>query len=201
MPLYGYVRRRVADVNDAQDLTQSFFERLLEKDYLAAADRERGRFRTFLLTAFQHFLSNEWEKARAQKRAGVRASLSLDFSSGNSHFAVAADGALTAEQYYEREWAIALLGRVMQRLEREFALAGKRLQFERLKGFIVSSGAGAAYADVAQELGMTAAAARMATSRMRQRYRELLREEIAQTVSSPDDIDDEIRQLFAACAG
>ena len=196
LPLYAYVRRRVSDVHDAQDLTQAFFERLLEKNYLADADPRRGQFRVFLLTAFKHFLSKEWEKAKAQKRGGGRSPISLDFSTGDSQITLQPAGGLTAEQMYERQWVITLLSCVMQRLERELEKVGKRSQFERLKDFIVSTKEDTTYADVASELGMTESAARMATSRLRRRYRQLLREEIAQTVSSPEDIDDEINSLF-----
>ena len=201
LPLYAYVRRRVSDVHDAQDLTQAFFERLLDKNYLADADPQRGRFRAFLLTAFKHFLSNEWEKAKAQKRGGGRSPISLDFSTGDSQITFQPAGGLTAEQMYERQWAITLLSCVMQRLERELEKVGKRSQFERLKDFIVSTKEDPTYADAASELGMTESAARMATSRLRRRYRQLLREEIAQTVSSPEDVDDEIRHLFITFAG
>lgn len=200
-PLYGYVRRRVESVDDAHDLTQAFFERLLKKNYLAEADPQRGRFRAFLLTAFKHFLSKEWEKAKAQKRGGGRSPISLDFAYGDSQLTLQPAGGLTAEQMYERQWAITLLSRVMQRLERELEKAGKRSQFERLKDFIVITKNDTSYADVASELGMTESAARMATSRMRRRYRQFLRVEIAQTVSSQEDIDDEIRQLFITFAG
>ncbi len=200
LPLYAYVRRRVSDVHDAQELTQAFFERLLEKNYLADADPQRGRFRAFLLTAFKHFLSKEWEKAKAQKRGGGRSPISLDFSTGDSQITLQPAGGLTAEQMYERQWVITLLSHVMQRLERELEKVGKRWQFERLKDFIVSTKADTTYADVASELGMTESAARMATSRLRRRYRQLLREEIAQTVSSPEDIDDEINNLFTTFA-
>ena len=200
LPLYAYVRRRVFDVDEAQDLTQAFFERLLEKNYLADADPERGRFRVFLVTAFKHFLSKEWDKAKALKRGGGVSPISLDFAVGDSHVAIEPAGGLTADQLYERQWAITLLNRVMQRLEREFERAGKPLQFQCLKDVIIGRGEGAKYADVASELGMTESAARMAVSRMRRRYRELLRNEIAQTVLSPEDIDDEIGFLFTAFA-
>ena len=196
LPLYGYVRRRGTGLHDAHDLTQAFFARVLEKNYLGDADPARGRFRTFLLTAFQHFLSKEWEMNRAQRRGGGKSPLSLDFDFGDSLFAVEPTGGLTPEQIYERQWAITLLNRVLERLEREMGQAGKRLQFERLKEFIIGSTGEATYTETAKDLGMTASAARMAASRMRQRYRELLREEISQTLSSPEDVDDEIRQLF-----
>ena len=196
-PLYGYVRRRGTDQHNAHDLTQAFFARILEKNYFADADPARGRFRTFLLTAFQHFLSNEWAAKKAQRRGGGKLTLSLDFEREDSMYLIEPAGGRTPEQLYERQWAIVLLNRVMQRLELEMGQSGKRLQFEHLKD---CSGAAneSTYLDTAAALGMTASATRMAASRMRQRYRELLRDEIAQTVSGPDEVEDEIRHLFAA---
>jgi RNA polymerase sigma-70 factor (ECF subfamily) len=197
-PLYAYVRRRVSDLHEAQDLTQAFFERLLEKKFLAQVDPQRGRFRSFLITAFQHFLSKEWDKARAQKRGGAMIKLSLDFASQNSgggHFTTE----LTAERLYDRQWAITLLNRVMTRLQREMERGGKGRQFQTLKELISGSG-DSSYAAAAGELEISESAARMAASRMRGRYRELLRDEIAQTVATPEEIDDEVRHLFATFA-
>jgi RNA polymerase sigma-70 factor (ECF subfamily) len=188
----------MADVNEAQDLTQAFFAQLLEKNYVGTAAPERGRFRAFLLTAFKHFLSKEWEKAKAQKRGGGRPPLSLDFDAADSSLRIDPAAGLTAEQFYERQWAITLLQRIMERLRTELELAGKSTQFEELKGFIIGEHAGATYSDVAQRLNVTEAAAKMAASRMRQRYRDLLREEIAHTVDGPDEVDDEIHELFQA---
>ncbi len=194
-PLYAYVRRRVTDTHEAQDLTQAFFVRLLEKHYLAEAEPERGRFRAFLITAFKHFLSKEWDKAKAQKRGGGRVPFSLDFASQDSSWSEPADQ-LTAERLYERQWAVTLLSRVMNRLQREMERSGKGQQFQSLKDFIGGSG-NSSYATAAANLGLSESAARMATSRMRGRYRELLREEIAQTVVSEEDIDGEVQYLFA----
>jgi RNA polymerase sigma factor (sigma-70 family) len=197
-PLYAYVRRRAADVHEAQDMTQAFFERLLEKKFLAQADPERGRFRAFLLTAFKHFLANQWEHRRAKKRGGDRVRFSLDFASYDSHADHAAG--LAPERLYERQWAITLLSRVMNRLQREMERRGKGRQFQTLKAFLAGSGE-SSYAAAAAELDVSEPAARTAASRMRARYRELLYDEIAQTVSSPEEIDDEVRRLFAAFAG
>lgn len=196
-PLYAYVRRRVSDVNDAQDLTQAFFAELLDKNYVGTARPEHGRFRSFLLTAFKHFLAKEWEKAKAQKRGGGRAPISLDFASADSRFCFEPAAGLTAEQIYDQQWAIALLNQIMHRLQAELEVAGKREQFEELKGFVIGDHAGTTYADAACQLNLTEAAAKKAASRMRQRYRELLRDEIAQTVADPDEVEDEIRNLFA----
>lgn len=194
-PLYGYVRRRVSEVHEAQDLTQAFFERLLEKRYLADADPERGRFRAFLITAFKHFLSTEWDKAKAQKRGGGERILSLDFAAQDSSCSEPADQ-LTAERAYERQWAVTLLNRVMNRLQREMERNGKGQHFRCLKEFIGGSG-NSSYGTAAADMGLSESAARMAASRMRGRYRELLRAEIAQTVSSQEDIESEVQFLFA----
>jgi len=195
-PLYAYARRRVADANEAQDLTQAFFTELLEQNYVGSATPGRGRFRAFLLTAFKHFLSKQWEKAKTQKRGGGRAPISLDFSEADSSLRIEPAAGLTAEQFYDQQWAIALLGQIMERLAREFNDRGKGKRFDALKGFLIGDHAGASYAEVAARLNLTEAAAKQAASRMRRRYRELLREEIAQTVASPDEVEDEIRSLF-----
>ena len=194
-PLYAYVCRRVPDLHEAQDLTQAFFERLLDRDYLADADPQRGRFRAFLLTAFKHFLSKEWDKAKAQKRGGDRRRISFDFVSQD---AVEPADQLTPEKLFERQWAITLLGRVMQRLQRDMERSGKGRQFELLKHILSGDNPEVTLADIAAELGQVETATRMAASRMRSRYRELLRDEISQTLSSQEDVEDEIRSLFAA---
>jgi DNA-directed RNA polymerase specialized sigma24 family protein len=196
-PLYTYVRRRVPDVNEAQDLTQAFFAELLEKNYVGSAAPDRGRFRAFLLTAFKHFLSKQWEKAKSQKRGGGRVPISLDFESADSTLRIEPASGLTAEQCYDQQWAIALLGHILERLEIEFEKAGKAKLFDLLKEFIIGDHTGTTYAQVAESLNMTEAAARKSASRMRRRYGELLREEIVQTVAGPDEVDDEIRNLFA----
>jgi RNA polymerase sigma-70 factor (ECF subfamily) len=196
-PLYAYVRRRVPDVNEAQDLTQAFFAELLEKNYVGSATPERGRFRAFLLTAFKHFLSKEWEKAKAQKRGGGRAPISLDFDAADSTLRIDPAEGLTPEQLYDQQWAIALLGQIMERLEDEYKQKGKAALFAELKGFLIGDHAATTYAHVAGKLNMTEAAAKKAASRMRKRYRELLRDEIAQTVAARDDVEDEMRSLLA----
>ena len=197
-PLYAYIRRRVVDGNEAQDLTQAFFAELLAKNYVGAANAERGRFRAFLLTALKNFLSKEWEKAKAQKRGGNKTLIPLDFERGNSQYLMELSSGLTAEQIYDREWAIALLGRTLQRLEAEFCDAGKNKQFEELKGFLIGHTQTATYSEAAVTLGMTEAAVKMASHRMRRRYRDLLCAEILETVSSPDEVEDEIGKLFAS---
>ena len=196
-PLYIYVRRRVADVNEAQDLTQAFFAELLEKNYVGSATPDRGRFRAFLLTALKHYLSKQWEKGRAQKRGGGHVPISLDYQAADSSLTIEPASGLTPEQLYDQQWAIALLGQIMERLRSESEKSARTDQFEELKGFVIGDHSGMTYAEAAVKLNMTEAAARKAASRMRKRYRELLREEIAQTVSGPEEIDDEMRNLFA----
>jgi RNA polymerase sigma-70 factor (ECF subfamily) len=193
-PLYAYVRRRVNDVHEAQDLTQAFFERLLEKEYLADADPDRGRFRSFLIIAFKRFLSKEHDKATALKRGGNQLTFTVDFESQDKNWGELRDN-LTAEQIYERQWAVTLLARVMDRLQREMERSGKSQQFHLLKAFIGGADS-ATYFNVAPALDLSESAARMAASRLRGRYRELLREEIAQTVQSQEEIENEIQQLF-----
>jgi hypothetical protein len=145
----------------------------------------------------KHFLSKEWERAKAQKRGGGKAPISLDFESANSQYRIEPSCGLTAERIYDREWAVALLGRIMKRLEAELVQAGKAKQFGELKGFLIGEHAGSTYSDVATRLEMTEAAVKMVTHRMRQRYRELLRAEIAETVAGPEEVEDEILKLFA----
>jgi DNA-directed RNA polymerase specialized sigma24 family protein len=195
-PLYAYVRRRVFDVNEAHDLTQSFFAELLEKNYAGPATPERGRFRSYLLVSFKHFLSHEWEKAKAQKRGGGRAPISLDFHAGDSRVRLDPCDGLTADELYQRQWAVALLGRVMELLEAELCQVGKAEQFAMLKEFLIGDHPSTTYDDAAAKLGITPAAAKMAASRLRRRYRKLLRDEIAETVAGPEEVDDEIRDLF-----
>jgi RNA polymerase sigma factor (sigma-70 family) len=197
-PLYAYVRRQVPSPHDAQDLTQAFFAELLEKDFVQSADPQRGRFRAFLLTAMRNFLAKQWRKAKAQRRGGGRAAISLDFDSAAARYALELRSTLTPEAEFDRQWAVTLLNRVLQQLADECAAAGKERLFERTKGFLVGDPDQTTYAAVAPELNMTEAAVKMAVHRLRSRYRELLRREIAGTVADPQDVDDEIRQLFAA---
>jgi RNA polymerase sigma-70 factor (ECF subfamily) len=195
-PLYAYVRGRVSNVHEAQDLTQAFFEQLLERRAFESADPVRGRFRAFLLTACKRFLVNEWHKGRAEKRGGGRRSLSLDFDSGESKLGLMAVDALAPEEVFEREWAIALLERVMERLRAEYAAKQRVPHFETLRMYLAGSPAGATFAAAARSLRISETTAKVAAHRMRKRYRELLRDEIAQTVERATDVEDEIRDLF-----
>ena len=197
-PLFAYARRHSAKPEDAQDLTQGFFARLLERDYLRQADPQRGRFRSFLLTAFKHFLAHERERANAQKRGGGRKILPLDFQSGECRFRREPSHPATAETLYERSWALTLLQQALARLREEQTAAGKERLFECLKGTLTGEDAPRPYADLAAELGMSGQAIKVTVHRLRRRYGELLRAEIAQTVTTAEEIDDELRDLFAA---
>jgi len=196
MPLYAYACRRVASIDEAQDLTQDFFAHLLQKESLAAADRLRGKFRTFLLTSFQYFVINQWEKRRALKRGGNVQTIALDFDSmASSAFHISCNE--KPEKTFEREWATMLLGRALSALRAEAEQNGKLTQFEALKPLLAGNTTGDS-AKVADELGMTEGAVRVAAHRLRQRFRELLRHQILQTVASPEDVEQEIQDLFSA---
>jgi RNA polymerase sigma-70 factor (ECF subfamily) len=197
-PLYAYVRRRGHSREDAEDLTQSFFARFLEKNYLAGLASERGRFRAFLLAALKHFLANEWDKSQRQKRGGGTAHLSLDWQTADTRFQVAATNEPSPDKAFDREWALALLERVITRLHGESAAAGKAESFDRLKPFLTADRDAVPYAQAAAELGLAEGAVRVAVHRLRRHYRELLRDEIAQTLSDPAQVDEELRALFGA---
>jgi RNA polymerase sigma-70 factor (ECF subfamily) len=198
-PLYAYARRQGSRPEDAQDLTQEFFTRMLERDYLRIADPERGKFRSFLLTAFKHFLAKERDRARALKRGGGSELLPLDFQAGEQRYSREPAHQATPERIFERRWALTLLDRVLSRLREEFEQAAKQRIFERLKTCLTGEkNPGDHYQAIARELQMTEGAVKVAVYRLRRRYQELLREEIAQTVAAPEDIDDELRHLFEA---
>lgn len=200
-PLYAYVRRRGYAAEDAQDLTQAFFAALLEKVYLRAADRERGRFRSFLLTALKRFLSKEWDRAHAQKRGGTHGPISLDVQSGETRYSLEPSHDWTPERIYERRWALTLLDQVMARLRQRYVADGKEQLFDLLKAFLTGESGAPPYSQAAAELAMTEGAVKVAVHRLRRRYRELLRSEIAQTVAHPGEVDDELRFLRAAVRG
>lgn len=197
-PLYAYARRRLGRSEETRDLTQGFFAELLEKEYLQAADPQRGKFRAFLLTAFKHYLSKERDRAGARKRGGGRRTVPLDFQAGESRYLLEPADPETPENIYERRWALTLLDQSLKQLRQEFTNAGKQLLFEGLKGSLTGDGPAQSYAKVAHDLDMTEQAVKVAVHRLRRRYREVLRAAIAQTVASPDEIDDELRDLFAA---
>ena len=190
-PLYAYVRRRGYEAHEAEDLTQEFFARLLAKNYLADVEREKGKFRSFLLASLKHFLANEWDKARAQKRGGQFAFISTDAET--KYRAEPADE-LSPDKLLDRQWALALLALVLARLEAET----DRKEFTTFKPFLTADKDKIPYAEVAGKVGTTEGAVKVSVHRLRQRYRKLLREEIAHTVAGPAQVDEEIRHLFAA---
>jgi RNA polymerase sigma-70 factor (ECF subfamily) len=198
-PLYAFVRRSGYSAEDAQDLTQEFFVRLLAKNYLAVADQKRGRFRSFLLGAMKHFLANQRRRQRTRKRGGNRPVLSLDFRSGENRYGLSepADN-LTPERLYEKRWALALLDLVLGRLREESRQSGKLERFDLLKQFLAGGTAKPAYHQVAEELGMSEGAVKVAVHRLRRRYRKLLKQEIARTVVDPETLEDELAELLAA---
>lgn len=195
-PLYAYVRRQGYRPEDAQDLTQGFFAKLLEKNYIEDADRQRGRFRSFLLASLKNFLSNERDFARAQKRGGGRTVISLDFESAESRYRHEAADTMTPERMFERRWALTVLDRVLDRLRDEYTAAGNLPLFRHLKGFLTAEKGATPYRVVADQAAMTEGAVKVAVHRLRRRYRALLEEEISQTVSGADEVDDELQQLF-----
>jgi RNA polymerase sigma-70 factor (ECF subfamily) len=197
-PLYAYGRRMGQSPADAEDLTQGFFAKLLEKDYLRSAAREKGRFRTFLLTAFKRYMANEWDREHAGKRGGFTPRVSIDQAAAEERFSGEPRHAVQPDVLFDRHWAMALLDRTMRRLEEEYAGSGRAALFQHLQRCLAQEEAALRYQDIARELGTTEAGVKMAMQRFRARYRELLREEIAQTVASAEDLEAEMRHLFAA---
>jgi RNA polymerase sigma factor (sigma-70 family) len=197
-PLYAFLRRRGCGADDAQDLTQAFLLNLLERKSLRLVAPAKGKFRSFLLAALEHFLSNERARAHRLKRGGGQELLSLDLASAETRYTGEPADPSTPEKVYERHWALALLKQTLDHLCRDYESAGKGELFEHLQGSLTGDKTLLPYVELAPRLGMTEGAIKVAVHRLRQRYRELLREEIAQTVASPAEIDDEIRYLFTA---
>jgi RNA polymerase sigma-70 factor (ECF subfamily) len=199
-PLYAYVRRRGHTKEDAEDLTQAFFARFLGKNYLEGLSAERGRFRAFLLASLKHFLANEWDKSRRQKRGGNLTHLSLDWQTADTQFQIAATAEPSPDKAFDREWAVTLLAKVIERLRAEREADGYAKQFAELKIFLTADKGAVSHADAAKVLGMDEGAVRVAVHRLRKRYRQLLRDEIAQTLADSADVDEEMRALFGAFA-
>lgn len=197
-PLYAYVRRRGHTKEDAEDLVQAFFARFLEKNYLAGVNAERGRFRAFLLASLKHFLINEWKKSQRLKRGGGEKLLSLDWETADTKFQVTTTNEPSPDRAFDREWALALLAKVIERLQQECAADGKAQLFAQLKLFLTTGQGESAQAEVAKSLGMEEGAVRVAIHRLRQRYRQLLRDEIANTLSDVTMVNEEMRALFGA---
>lgn len=197
-PLYAFVRRSGHAPADAQDLTQGFFLQLLQRDFLDGVDPAKGRFRSFLLAALQHHLSNERDRARAQKRGGGIASVSIDAQDAEGRYRLEPADPMTPEKLYERRWALTVLDQALGRLQAEYAASGRRAIFEKLKGELTSAAERPPHAEIGRELGLTPGAVKVAAHRLRQRFGETLRAEIAETVARPEDIEGEIQHLFQA---
>lgn len=200
-PLYAFVRRKGRPAEEARDLTQDFFSVVLEKNYFGDADRERGRFRTFLLAAAENFLRNDWAKRQTLKRGGGIGFISFEADTAETRYLREPVDGETPEKLFDRRWAVSLLETVMERLRSEFAKAGKQDHFESLHVFLSGEKHAASYVEVATKLNLSEGAVRVAVHRMRARYGELLRKEIATTLADPRDVDDELRHLFAVLGG
>lgn len=198
-PIYAFARRRTPSVQDAEDATQQFFTDILSRGTIGQADPLRGRFRTYLLGAFKHFLSNQRVKARAQKRGGGRIPIRLDFVSAEARYMLEPEDQLTPERLFDRQWALTFVDHVINELRDEYVQRDKRDLFDRLKPFILSDrNRVESYTHAAAELGMTDGAIKVAATRLRERFRGKFREEIARTVASPEELEDEISRLMTA---
>jgi RNA polymerase sigma-70 factor (ECF subfamily) len=181
-------------------LTQEFFARLLEKGYLQAADREKGRFRTFLRVALRRFLANEWDRTRRLKRGGGQTTLPLDTTTGEQRYEAERCDTLSPDRLYERRWARALLEQVLARLRADYAATGKTAEFDHLKGALTAERGSIDYPSLAGTLGVSEGAARVAVHRLRKRFREVFRATVAETVAEPGEVEDELRYVVALLA-
>jgi RNA polymerase sigma-70 factor (ECF subfamily) len=199
-PLYCYIRRQGNTPHEAEDLTQGFFARLLEKNFAGGARRERGKFRSFLLAALKGFLANEWHRQHAQKRGGFKAAVEIDQAMAEARLDAELKQELTPELLFERQWALMMLERTMAQLREEYIDTGRAKLFEHLSDCLAREPSAVSYAQVARELRLTEPAVKQASYRLRARYREILRGQIAKTVSTPEEIDGELRCLLS-CFG
>ena len=197
-PLYVYLRRRGFDPHQSEDYVQGFFAWTLEKDALGKADRDRGKFRSFLLTSLKNFVANEHDRAQALKRGGGKTPLSLDFTNAEGQYTLEPAHDLTPDKLFDRSWALELLNAAMKRLETRYDEAGKAQEFSFLKEYLTAKKGDVSYREVGARLHMSEGAVKVAVHRLRKRYRELLRAEIAETVTSEDRIEEEIQDLFEA---
>ncbi len=198
-PLYAFARREGCGPEEAQDVTQEFFSRLLAKNFLQTADPQRGRFRSFLLSSFRHMMANERRNAAREKRGGGEQVFSLDEQDAEGRYLLDPADATTPERIFERRWAETVLARVLDRLEAEYT--GHAMRFDDLKVFLVEARGTAAFAEVAARMGVTEAALKSVVHRMRRRYAELFRDEVAHTVENPAEVEEEIRHMFAVLSG
>lgn len=195
-PLYAYIRQRGYSPHDAEDLTQEFFARLLEKNRLARITRDKGKFRSFLLTVLNHFLVDEWKRAGAQKRG--RNVVPLDADSAEMRYRLEPVDTMTAETIFEQNWAVALLETAFEQLQREYEAGGKGALFQDLKFCLTGERSAIPYSELSARLGISEGALKVAVHRLRRRYRQLLRDEVAHTVESPDEVEGELQHLFRA---
>lgn len=200
-PLYSYARRRGYPVEQAQDLTQAFFVRFLEKRYVQAADPERGKFRSFLLASFKHFLANEYDREHAKKRGGGQQPIAIELETAEARYAAEPRDELTPESLFERHWAQGVLDRALARLCAECAQSGKAAMFEALGEYLIGEKQKGGYAETARMLGTSEGAIKVTVHRLRRRLRDLLRAEVGATVSEDSEIDEEIRYLIAVLSG
>jgi RNA polymerase sigma factor (sigma-70 family) len=200
-PLYAFVRRQGHGAHEAEDLTQEFFARFLAKEYFGRADPALGRFRNFLLACLKHFLAEQWRQAGRLKRGGGQTLLSWDSLTAEERYLSEPADTVTPEKVYDRRWALTLLEQALARLGAEQSAAGKGKMFTQLKDYLWGEGSGTAYAEMAKRLDMTEGALKVTVHRLRQRYRELLREEVAHTVAAVHEIDEELRYLVAVIRG
>lgn len=200
-PLYAYIRRHGHELQDAQDLTQEFFARLLEKNFLTSVRQERGKFRWFLLATLKRFLANEWNREHAAKRGGRHAAVSLDEETAEGRYRYEIADPASPDRLFDQSWAMTLLEQAQEQLCREYEVGKRGHLFDQLKVFLSGDRAPISHAEAGAVLGMNEGAVKVAVHRLRQRYRECLREQIAQTVSTPAEVDEEIRQLFAVFSG
>ncbi len=196
-PLYVFVRRQGFSPQDAEDLTQGYFETLITKDYLSQADRDRGRLRSFLLTTLKHYLADQWSKASALKRGRGQKVISLDATEAEGRYALEPVDEGSPDRIFDQRWALTLLDNVLAALRTHYIDAGQEPVFEGLKRFLAWNDASEAYRQAASELGMKENAVRVAIFRMRRRYGDLLRQHVADTVTSPDDVPGELEHLLA----
>jgi RNA polymerase sigma factor (sigma-70 family) len=199
-PLYAYIRRRGFESHEAEDLTQEFLARFLAGNHVAKANPIKGRFRYYLLTALNHFLSDNLDRQRAQKRGGGQPLISLDGQTAEERYRLEPRDDLSPDRLFDRRWALTVLEQVLTRLGQEYEAGDKSVLFQHLKGFLTDENGGA-YSEIAQELGLSEGALRVAVHRLRRRYGELLRMEVAHTVTCPEDVPEEMAQLRAALRG
>lgn len=195
-PLYAHVRRRGFDADQAQDLTQDFFHRILRENYLGSADRTKGKFRSFLLAALDHFLLDQRKRANAQKRGGGQVIISLDDEDAEARFQNEPAIEMSPEKLFTRQWFLTLYDQVLKQLREDCVKSGKQEQFDVLKAFLTDDTGFRDYAEPAAKLGITTNAVAVAVHRLREKCRELMYAEIARTVASPDEMESEVRHLL-----